>query len=575
MNSQLFRTKSIDQLISDADDPTKRLKKTLGWLSLTALGIGAIIGSGIFVTTGTAAAGEVDRYPSILQAPLLSVLMHGTHALVTGRPGAGPGIAVSFFAVAMICALAGLCYAELASMIPIAGSAYTYTYATLGEFIAWVIGWDLILEYAVSNMAVAVGFSAYVNNLLDTFHIHIPDSLGTPAYDPLVGWALHFNLLGFVIVMFLTVLLVRGIRESAGANNLMVGIKILAIVIFCVVAGKYIRPANLKPFFPNGFQGVLTGGAIVFFSYIGFDSVSTAAEECRSPKRDVPIGILASLFVCAVFYVAVAVVLTGIQRWDTLNNAAPVANALEAIGLKATDRWVTVGALMGMISSILVYQLGQARVWFAMSRDGLLPAIFSRVHKLFRTPDFATWVAGFFVAIPAGIFDIGTLVNLSSIGTLFAFILVSIAVLILRKRQPDRPRGFRVPFSPWVPIASIILCFVLMASLTIENWVRFFVWLVVGLLFYFDFGVRHSAAGRAADPAAQRSLMIATDKALIALSAVLLVLALLAGAVVVEGAARAGVLERIGLVFLAGISVIFLLRGLKHHRKDSPTAESA
>ena len=577
MNSQLFRTKSIDQLISDADHPSKRLKKTLGWISLTALGIGAIIGSGIFITTGTAAAGEVDRYPSILQAPLLSVLMHGAHAIgMNGRPGAGPGIAISFLAVAFICALAGLCYAELASMIPIAGSAYTYTYATLGELIAWIIGWDLILEYAVSNMAVAVGFSAYVNNLLDTFHIHIPDSLGTPAYDPTMNtWSLHFNLLGFVIVMLLTVLLVRGIRESAEANNIMVGIKLLAIVIFCVVASKYIHPENFKPFFPNGFQGVLTGGAIVFFSYIGFDAVSTAAEECKNPKRDVPIGILASLFVCAVFYVALAVVLTGIQRWDTLNNAAPVANALEAIGLKLTDRWVTAGALMGMISSILVYQLGQARVWFAMSRDGLLPSIFSRVHKIFRTPDFATWVAGFFVAIPAGIFDIGTLVNLSNIGTLFAFILVSIAVLILRKRQPDRPRGFRVPFSPWIPIASVVFCFVLMASLTIENWVRFFVWLIVGLLFYFDFGVRHSTAARAADPVAQRHLTLLADKALITLSATLLILAILGGAVVIGGVIYAGILERAGLIILAVIAFIFLMRGFRHYRDDSPLARAA
>ena len=577
MNTQLFRTKSIDQLISDADQPAKRLKKTLGWLSLTALGIGAIIGSGIFITTGTAAAGQTVRYPSILQAPLLSVLMHGTHAMgMNGRPGAGPGIAVSFLAVAIVCGLAGLCYAELASMIPIAGSAYTYTYATLGEFIAWIIGWDLILEYAVSNMAVAVGFSAYVNNLLGTFHIHIPDSLGTPAYDPMTSsWSLHFNLLGFVIVMLLTVLLVRGIRESAGANNAMVGIKLLAIAIFCIVGSKYIHPENFKPFFPNGFQGVLTGGAIVFFSYIGFDAVSTAAEECKNPKRDVPIGILASLFVCALFYVALAVVLTGIQKWNTLNNAAPVAQALEAIGLKITDRWVTAGALMGMISSILVYQLGQARVWFAMSRDGLLPAIFSRVHKVFRTPDFATWVAGFFVAIPAGIFDIGTLVDLSNIGTLFAFILVSIAVLILRKRQPNRPRGFRVPFSPWIPIASVAFCFVLMASLTVENWVRFFVWLIVGLLFYFDFGVRHSTAGRAADPAAQRHLTLLADKSLIILSATLLVLAILGGAVVLGGVLYAGILERAGLIILAVIAFVFLMRGLRHYRDDSPIARAA
>ncbi len=569
MNQQLFRTKSIDQLISDSEEPGKRLKKTLGWLSLTALGIGAIIGSGIFITTGTAAAGEVDRFPSLLQAPLLSVILHGSHAIVTGRPGAGPGIAVSFFAVALVCGLAGLCYAELASMIPIAGSAYTYTYATLGELIAWIIGWDLILEYAVSNMAVAVGFSAYVNNLLDTFHIHIPDSLGTPAYNPAVGWSLHFNILSFVIVMVLTVLLVRGIRESAGANNIMVLIKLLAIVIFCVVASKYIQPANLKPFFPNGFQGVLTGGAIVFFSYIGFDAVSTAAEECKNPKRDMPIGILASLFVCALFYVALAVVLTGIQKWNTLNNAAPVAQALEAIGLKMTDRWVTAGALMGMISSILVYQLGQARIWFAMSRDGLLPATFSRVHKAFRTPDFATWVAGLFVAIPAGIFNIGTLVDLSNIGTLFAFILVSIAVLILRKRQPDRPRGFRVPFSPWIPIASVLFCFVLMASLTIENWLRFFVWLIVGLLFYFDFGVRHSTAGRQADSSGQRGLTILSDKALMALSSALFLLAILGGGLVVEGIVQTGVFERIGLVILALVAIVFLYRGYNHYREDT------
>lgn len=488
---------------------------------------------------------------------------------MSGRPGAGPGIAVSFLAVAFICALAGLCYAELASMIPIAGSAYTYTYATLGEFIAWVIGWDLILEYAVSNMAVAVGFSAYVNNLLDTFHIHIPEALGTPAYDPMIGWSRHFNLLGFVIVMFLTVLLVRGIRESAGANNVMVGIKLLAILIFCVFASKYIHPENFKPFFPNGFQGVLTGGAIVFFSYIGFDSVSTAAEECRNPKRDVPIGILASLFVCAVFYVAVAVVLTGVQRWDTLNNAAPVAQALESIGLRLTDRWVTMGALMGMISSILVYQLGQARVWFAMSRDGLLPAIFSRVHKAFRTPDFATWVAGFFVAIPAGIFDIGTLVNLSNIGTLFAFILVSVAVLILRNRQPDRPRAFRVPWSPWIPIASVILCFVLMASLTVENWVRFFVWLVLGLLFYFDFGIRHSTAGRAADASAQRTAILLADKALIALSGFLFLASLLMGYIFVAGILPGGIVERGGLVLIAILAMVFGVRGYKHFQRDS------
>jgi APA family basic amino acid/polyamine antiporter len=493
LDPQLFRTKSIDQLISNADQPEHRLKKTLGWLSLTALGIGAIIGSGIFVLTGTAAAGETDQFPSLLKAPLLDVLMHGTHAVgVFGRPGAGPGIAISFAIVAVVCGLAGLCYAELASMIPIAGSAYTYTYATLGELVAWIIGWDLILEYAVSNMAVAVGFSAYINNLLASFGIHLPAVLSTPAYSPDTGWALHFNIMGFIIVMILTVLLVVGIRESAGANNVMVGIKLLAIAVFCVAASKYINPANWHPFLPNHVQGVLTGGAIVFFTYIGFDSVSTAAEECKSPKRDLPIGILVSLFVCAFLYIAVALVLTGIQKWNTLGNAAPVAEALQAIGLNGVNRWVSAGALLGMISSILVFQLGQARVWFAMSRDGLLPPTFSRVHPKFRTPDVATWVAGLFVAIPAGIFDIGTLADLSNIGTLFAFILVSIAVLILRKRQPDRPRSFRVPWTPFIPLASVISCFVLMASLTVENWLRFFVWLIIGLFVYHQYGHKHS-----------------------------------------------------------------------------------
>ncbi|HKS82499.1 MAG TPA: amino acid permease [Candidatus Acidoferrales bacterium] len=493
MNPQLFRTKSIDQLLSDAENSERRLKKTLGWVSLTALGIGAIIGSGIFVTTGTAAAGETDLVPSILQAPVLDVLLHGFHAAGRmGRPGAGPGIAVSFLAVALVCGLAGLCYAELASMIPIAGSAYTYTYATLGEFIAWIIGWDLILEYAVSNMAVAVGFSGYLNDVLGYFGLNLPDSLNTPAYSPMTGWTWHFNILGFIVVMLLTVVLVVGIRESAGANTLMVVIKLCAIVIFCVVGAHFIKVSNYKPFFPNHLQGVLTGGAIVFFTYIGFDSVSTAAEECRDAKRDLPIGILVSLFVCAFFYIAVALVLTGIMHWDKLNTAAPVADALNFIHLPRVNVIVSLGALMGMASSILVFQLGQARVWFAMSRDGLLPPTFSRIHKRFRTPDVATWVAGFFVAIPAGIFDIGTLVNLSNIGTLFAFILVSIAVLVLRKKQPDRPRGFRVPWTPWIPIASLVFCFILMASLTIENWLRFFTWLIIGLVFYFFYGRHHS-----------------------------------------------------------------------------------
>ena len=494
MGSQLFRTKNIDQLISDSEIPENRLKRTLGWISLTALGIGAIIGTGIFVLTGTAAAGEEVLVPSLLKAPLLDVILHGAHATgASGRPGAGPAIALSFFLVAVVCGFAGLCYAELASMIPIAGSAYTYTYATLGELVAWIIGWDLILEYAVSNMAVAVGFSAYIDSLLSSFGIHLPDALSQPAYSPATGWLLHFNLVGFLIVMFLTVILVRGIRESAGANSILVGIKLIVIFIFIVFASKYIKPVNWHPFMPNGWQGVLTGGAIVFFTYIGFDSVSTAAEECKNPKRDLPLGIMASLFVCAALYVSVAVVLTGIQPYSIFKgDAAPVATALHNIGLGNLQRLVTVGALMGMISSLLVYQLGQARVWFAMSRDGLLPKSFSRVHPKYRTPHVATWVAGIVVGIPSGIFDIGTLADLSNIGTLFAFLLVAIAVLILRKTQPDRPRSFRVPFVPALPILAIASCLILMASLTVENWIRFFVWLAIGLVVYFVYSRKRS-----------------------------------------------------------------------------------
>jgi len=502
LSSQLLRTKNIDQLIADTEDPARRLKKALGPWSLTALGIGAIIGTGIFILTGTAAAGEKLAYESLLKAPLLEVLLHGNEALsVTGRPGAGPAIALSFLLVAIACGLAGLCYAELASMIPVSGSAYTYTYATMGEIFAWIIGWDLILEYAVSNMAVAVGFSAYVDSLLRGFGLELPRALATPAYTPADGWALHFNLPGFLVVLILTVVLVIGIRESAEANNAMVAIKLTAILVFVFAAARYIEPANWTPFMPNGWQGVLTGGAIVFFTYIGFDSVSTAAEECRNPQRDLPIGILASLAVCATLYITVAVVLTGIRPYQTfLGDAAPVASALKAIGLTGIQRWVTIGALTGMVSSLLVSQFGQARVWFAMSRDGLLPKVFGRVHPKFRTPHISTVIAGIFVAVPAGIFDIGTLADLSNIGTLFAFVLVAAGVLVLRRTQPERPRGFRVPWVPMIPVAGILCCLVLMVSLPVETWVRFVVWLAIGLAIYFGYSRKRSALRTGATP---------------------------------------------------------------------------
>jgi len=502
MPSQLWRTKSIDRLLAETEEPEHRLRKSLGPWSLTALGIGAIIGTGIFILTGTAAAGEVLQVHSLLKAPLLDALLHGQGALGTaGRPGAGPGIALSFLLVAIACAFAGLCYAELASMIPVAGSAYTYSYATLGEIFAWIIGWDLILEYAVSNMAVAVGFSAYLDSLLQSFGLHLPRALMQPVFVAGHYTGAWFNLPGFLIVLSLTVILVLGIRESAGANSLMVSVKIIAILIFLVTASRYVQVSNWKPFMPNGWQGVLTGGAIVFFTYIGFDSVSTAAEECRNPQKDLPFGIIASLIICAVLYVSVALVLTGIQTWPNLRNAAPVANALKAIGLDSVQRWVTLGALMGMVSSLLVFQFGQARVWFAMSRDGLLPRAFSRVHKQFRTPHVSTVTAGLFVAIPAGVFDIGTLADLSNIGTLFAFVLVSLGVLVLRAKQPERRRAFRTPWVPVIPILSILSCLVLMVSLPVETWLRFLVWLMVGLVIYLGYSRRHSEFARAPQPA--------------------------------------------------------------------------
>jgi APA family basic amino acid/polyamine antiporter len=497
VGSQLWRTKSIDRLLADSEAPEKKLKKTLGVWSLTALGIGAVIGTGIFVLTGTAAAGEQVQYPSILKAPLLQVLLEGSNAVgIAGRPGAGPAIALSFFLVAVVCGFAALCYAELASMIPIAGSAYTYTYATLGELVAWIIGWDLILEYAVSNMAVGVGFSAYITTLLSSFGIDLPAPLTSPAYSPAAGWALNFNVPGFLIVMFVTIVLLMGIRESAGANTVMVAIKVAAILIFVFAAMEYIQPTNWKPFMPNGWQGVLTGGAIVFFTYIGFDSVSTAAEECRDPRRDMPLGIILTLGICALLYISVAVVLTGIQHYSTfMGEAAPVAKALKAIHLESIQRIVTVGALTGMISSLLVYQYGQTRIWFAMSRDGLLPAVFCKVHPRTRVPHISTWIAGIIVGVPAGLLDIGTLADLSSIGTLFAFVLVSLSVLILRRTQPDRPRGFRVPWVKVIAPLSVGSCLILMMSLTVENWVRFVVWLIIGLAIYFLYS-RHRSALR-------------------------------------------------------------------------------
>ncbi len=442
-----------------------------------------MIGSGIFTVIGTAISGEKFDTSSILNTPVADYLVH--HTALQGRPGAGPALALSLVLVAIVCAFTGLCYAELASMIPIAGSAYTYTYATMGELVAWIIGWDLILEYAFSNMAVSVGFAAHMVDLLDWLGIHpslrwispaylpsgLTDLAGHPLYGP--GWHFGFNFPAFLIVILLTVVLVRGIRESAETNNVMVLLKIAAILIFVSFGASFIKPGNWHPFYPNGWSGVLTGGSIIFFTYIGFDSVSTAAEECKNPQRDVPIGILATLVVCTILYIGVAVVLTGLVKWNTLvDDAAPVVNTLKKLStahggdsLRYVRLAVLIGALLGMISSILVFQIGQARVWFAMSRDRLLPSVFSKVHPRFRTPAVSTWIAGIIVGVPAGLLDIGTFSDLSNIGTLFAFVLVSIGVLILRYKQPERRRSFRCPGGPLFPVLSIFFCTLLMAGL--------------------------------------------------------------------------------------------------------------
>ncbi len=492
--NRLLRTHSIDALIAGSEEPERRLRKSLGPWSLTAFGIGAVIGSGIFILTGTAAAGQTLQFKSILNAPILDLLLNGGNAVSTiGRQGAGPGISLSFLVTAFVCSFAALCYAELASMIPIAGSAYTYAYATLGEIFAWIIGWDLILEYAVSNMAVAVGFSAYFNDLLDgVFHVHLPKAIASPTIVDGARTGSVFNVSALAILLVLTWVLVRGVRESAHTNNIMVAVKIAAILIFVIGAAHAVNTANWHPFLPHGYSGMLTGAAIVFFTYIGFDSVSTAAEECRNPQRDLPLGIITTLIVCAALYISVALVLTGIANWQTLNSAAPVADALKALGMNRIRGWVNVGALVGMISSLMVFQYGQARIWFAMSRDGLLPKAFSKVHTRFRTPYVSTWIAGLFVGIPAGIWDIGTFADLSNIGTLFAFIVVSAGVLVLRRTQPARNRSFRVPWCPLLPILSIVFCLVLMLALPLETWLRFFVWLAIGLVIYGLFGHKHS-----------------------------------------------------------------------------------
>lgn len=468
-----------------------RLHRVLGPVALTSLGVGAIIGTGIFVLTGIAAHDKT-----------------------------GPALILSFCASGVACIFAALCYAEFASMVPVAGSAYTYAYATLGELFAWIIGWDLVLEYTVASATVAHGWSHYFIDFIGIFGVHIPKSMsGAPFdYNTATGMIMRteyfMDLPALIIALILTIVLVKGIRESASFNATMVAIK-LAVVLFVIVVGAfYVNPANWHPFAPYGYAGLslfghtlfgqtgkggeplgmMAGAAVVFFAYIGFDSVSTHAEEAKNPKRDVPIGIIASLILCTVLYILVSVVLTGMVPYDKINIDAPVSGAFKQVGLPWAQFLVSLGALTGITSVLLVMMLSQPRVLLAIARDGLLPrSFFGSVHPRFRTPWKATILTGICVGLMGAFIPLRILAELVNIGTLLAFVIVCMAVLIMRIRHPDEPRPFKAPFFPFVPILGVITCLILMLSLPSENWLRLLVWLLIGFVIYFGYGRRHSA----------------------------------------------------------------------------------
>jgi APA family basic amino acid/polyamine antiporter len=512
--SQLFKTKSPELLIRESEHPDRLMKRSLRAFDVTCLGIGAIIGAGIFALAGTAAAGEVLS-DSIWKTPVLNWIhsVVTNSELVMGRPGAGPAVVFSFVVAAIACGFAALCYAELAAMIPVSGSAYTYSYATLGEIIAWIIGWDLILEYAVGNMAVAVGWAGYFVKLCGSlFGLKFPlwavsdtetansiiknggetlQNFSSTTLPTIAGHSFALNIPAFLIVAAVTVLLIYGIRESARTNSTIVIIKVAVVVFFVAFGSFMVDPTNWHPFMPSGFGGVMSGAAIVFFAFIGFDAVSTTAEETRNPQRDLPIGMIASLAICTVLYVLMSGVLTGIKKYTVyLGDSAAVATAF------ASKPWaqalISAGALAGLTSVLLVFQLGQPRIFMAMARDGLLPKYFARIHPRFRTPHVTTIWTGIVVGGVAMITDIGSLSDLTNIGTLFAFVLVCLGVIVLRKTDPNRRRPFRVPMVPLFPILGVLFCVALMLSLPIETWIRFFVWLIIGLIIYFLYSVRHS-----------------------------------------------------------------------------------
>ena len=498
----LWATKSVAALRAEAESTNERsLKRALTAMNLTMLGIGAIIGAGIFVLTGLAAA------------------LH-----------AGPAVPLSFIVAAIACGLAGLCYAEMASTVPVAGSAYTYSYATMGELMAWIIGWDLILEYAMGAATVGVGWSGYFVSLLDSFGLHLPtavtsaplrwctqaDVSNAVAACGQAGWnrtGSLFNLPAMLIVALASTILVIGIKESAKVNNFIVVLKIIVVLLFILFGIQYVHPENWKPFIPPntgqfgefGWSGIFRGAGLIFFAYIGFDVVSTAAQEAKNPQKDMPKGILGSLVICTALYVLVSLTLTGLVRYDTLNVPHPVAYALEQIPQLSWLRpFITLGAVLGLGSVVLVMLLGQSRVFYSMSRDGLLGAWAGKVHPRFRTPYLSTIYVGVIVALITGTFPIQILGELVNIGTLLAFVLVCAGVWILRRKRPDLDRPFRTPLVPVVPILGMLSCFGLMATLPADTWLRLLVWLLIGFVIYFGYGRKHSVLQRERDAQSMR-----------------------------------------------------------------------
>ena len=457
----LFRTKNLDDMIAHSKKPGG-LAKVLGPFDLVLMGIGAIVGTGIFVLTGT------------------------------GALTAGPALSLSFVVAAVACCFAALCYAEFASTVPVAGSIYTYSYATLGELAAWMIGWDLLLEYGLAAAAVSVGWSGYFQSLLSGFGIALPVAL-TAAPGALPGVTTFINLPALVIMLALTAMLGWGVRESARLNNIMVAIKVGVVLLFIIFGARHVQPANWQPYMPFGYHGMLSAAALVFFAFIGFDAVTSAAEEVKKPSRDLPIGIIGSLAVCAVLYVVVSAIMTGIVPYQKfLGVDHPVSLALQYAGENWIAGFVDLGAILGMTTVILVMAFGQTRIIFAMSRDGLLPKRLSTVHPRFHTPFFATWLVGIVFGLIAATIPLNILAELINIGTLAAFTMVSVAVVVLRKRRPDLPRAFRCPGVPYVPALAVILCVGLMTFLSWVTWVAFSIWLVLGLIIYFGYARRRS-----------------------------------------------------------------------------------